>query len=116
MTPPPFTLCGRVDWPWFFSELPWFFLGVESGWSVFWVAFFLGRARNMSQLFHTWSFHRINKFDFSENPIPPIKNVAIIFSPNVAKDLIRRKLTYEARWLYALWNPEMREYQLALPK
>jgi len=70
---------------------------------------------NLSQLFNTWTFHRIKKYSFSENPIPPIKDVAVMFSPNIAKDLNRNKLTYEARWFYALWNPEMREYQLALP-
>ncbi len=71
---------------------------------------------NVSQLFHTWTFHRIKKYGFSENPLPPIKDVAIIFSPNVAKDLVRRNLTYEARWWYVLWNPEMRVFRFALPK
>lgn len=71
---------------------------------------------NVSQLFYTWTFHRIKNYGFSEKPIQPIKDVAIIFSPNVAKDLIRKKLKYEARWLYALWDSEIREYQLALPK
>ena len=42
MTPPLPPLCC-VDWPWFFSELPGYFLGIGSGRSVFWVAFFVGR-------------------------------------------------------------------------
>ena len=33
-----------VGWLWFFSDLPGFFLGIGSGWSVFWVAFFVGRS------------------------------------------------------------------------
>ena len=42
MTPsPPFRGVG-MSWPWFFSELPRFFLGIGSGWSVFQVASVVG--------------------------------------------------------------------------
>ena len=41
--PPPCSVGGCWVWGWFFSELPVFFLGIGSGWSVFWVAFFVGR-------------------------------------------------------------------------
>jgi len=48
MYDPPLPPLRCVGWPWFFSELPGFFLGIGSGWSGFWVAFFVGR------LFHGW--------------------------------------------------------------
>jgi hypothetical protein len=47
----------------------------------------------------------------------------VITSPFIALIILRlylhwkerRKLKYEAKWFFALWTPEMREYQLALP-
>lgn len=72
---------------------------------------------DLSSHFHSWNYHRIKSYvnkhksnEFSEKPLEPIKGICIIFSPDNALDLIKRKFEPKAYWTYVCWNSEKREF------
>lgn len=72
---------------------------------------------DLSDHFHSWNYHRIESYikehqtkEFSQEPLRPIPNSCIIFSPDNVVGGKRPAFKPRAYWGYVLWDSEKREF------